>query len=141
MISPTRNGIRSDAAGDGHHNTPRGYRRHNGIDFLCDPGQPVYMPIERGMLIRKAYPYKDDMSYEGIYIAGFEDRCAIELLIFYCVATISYNIMYRQGDVVAYAQDISKKYGHPMLPHVHLRIEKIDPLFFFDEGPKWDWTA
>ena len=140
MISPTKMGIRIDSAGDGHHNTPRGYRRHNGVDFLCTPGQPVYMPIDQGMIIRKAYPDQGSLAYEGVCIAGFESSCSIEIIMFYCVATVGYNLMYRQGDVIAYCQDISKKYGPPMQPHVHLRVDKVDPLCFFEEGSEWDWS-
>lgn len=98
------------------------------------------MPLERGMVTRKRRPYASDPKYEGLHIAGFEKGLAIELLIFYVVPTVAYNISYRQGEVIAYAQNIAKKYGPPMKPHVHLRIERVDPMFFFTEGLKWDFT-
>jgi hypothetical protein len=92
------------------------------------------------MITRKRLPYAADHTYEGIHISGFERNLAIEILIFYVVPTVDYHIMYRQGEVVAYAQDISKKYGPPMKPHVHLRVERADPMFWFTEGLKWDFT-
>ena len=98
------------------------------------------MPLERGMITRKRMPYAADHTYEGIHISGFDKQLAIEILIFYVIPTVDYHIMYRQGEVIAYAQDISKKYGPPMKPHVHLRVERVDPMFWFTEGLKWDFT-
>lgn len=141
MISPTRQGVRSDNAGDGHFNARRGRRRHRGVDFLCAPGQDIYMPITSGMVVRKRYPYAEDLRYEGLHIEGVDGVHAIELCLFYVVAVVSFHINYKMGDVIAYAQDITKKYGPPMQPHIHLQVERIDPLFLFKENSKWDWTA
>lgn len=144
MVSPTRRGIRSDGAGDGKFNAPRGPRRHKGVDFLCTPGQDLYMPLEIGKVTRKRYPYANDMDYEGMHVCGFINNLAIEILMFYCVPTVAYNINYRQGEVIGYAQDISKKYGPPMKPHVHLQIERLDPMHFYTDwwtGSSWDWSV
>lgn len=131
VISPTGLGMRSDAAGLGHHGAPRGGRLHNGMDFLCVPGQVVISPIE-GNCMRYSYPYKD-LSYNGVRIEGSQ----LTVVLWYVTPNFEPSEVVKgivhQGDEIGIAQDVSKKYGDiGMLPHVHLRIEKCDPRLLMD---------
>lgn len=141
MISPTRKGVRHDAAGDGNFNAGRGgTRRHDGMDFLCDPGQDLYMPIQEGYLLRRRYPYADDITWQGIHIVGRDRGAQIELVIFYCMCEPSTQRRYI-GERIGYCQNITKRYpDQGMLAHVHLQIERVDPVRFFTEGELWDWS-
>ncbi len=127
--SPTGKGIRSDPAGDGHFGASRGSRIHNGADFECVPDQLVTCPIESGVLVRESRPYADDSRYKGVVIRS--DRIHIKM--FYCeVLDRLVGTKVRQSQPIAVAQDISKKYGGGMKPHIHLQIDKIDPTLLME---------
>jgi hypothetical protein len=141
MISPTKLGIRSDAAGDGTFDAPRGGRRHGGLDFLCMPGQELYLPIDSGVLKWLRYPYADNLKWKGIQIVGRDNDAAIELVIFYCVCELAGNRVFKRGEVIGYCQDITLRYpGQEMHPHVHLQIERIDPMRLMTQGNLYDWS-
>jgi len=122
MISPTGKGIRSDAAGDGHYGAPRGNRKHNGTDYLCDPGQHIVAPIA-GIFTRIAYPYPDK-TYSGLVIEG--KHLTVKMFYFDPLPDFIMLEIF-QGQVIGVAQDISKRYGGLMLPHIHLEIVNFDP--------------
>ena len=128
LINPTGGNIRSDSMGCGLYGAPRGDRKHNGLDYCCDPGQTVVSPID-GKIIRVALPYAG-AKYTGLMIEGHQ----ITITMFY-ISPLPYIVGkdVKAGDVVAIAQDISEKYGHGMLPHVHLRIDSIDPLLVMEK--------
>ena len=108
--------------GQGRFNAPRGGRRHNGTDYLCEPNQPVRAPIS-GTITRIVYPYEKG-GYTGCEIVG--DR--VDIVMFYLRlgnGMVGQYVM--KGGVIGYAQDISKKYGKEMKPHIHLRITRCDP--------------
>ncbi len=78
MISPTKSSIRgTDNHGSGKYGASRGNRLHKGIDFICQPGQRIYSPID-GKIARIARPYADT-KYSGCVIKS-ED---IEIKMFY----------------------------------------------------------
>jgi murein DD-endopeptidase MepM/ murein hydrolase activator NlpD len=125
MISPTGLGIRNDSQGHGYYGAPRGARKHAGTDYICSPKQDVVAPID-GVITRIAYPYTDK-KYEGVIL----ENDFVRLKIFYFIPIprlIGKQV--RQGDVIGYAQDIRKKYGDKMIPHIHLEIDSIDPNLF-----------
>ena len=125
MISPTGNGVRSDTQGHGWYGAPRGNRKHAGTDYVCSPKQEVVAPID-GVITRIAYPYADK-KYEGVIL----ENEFIKLKIFYFIPiTRLIGQRVRQGEVIGYAQDIRKKYGDAMVPHIHLEIDSIDPNIF-----------
>jgi hypothetical protein len=110
--------------GLGYYGAPRGkFRKHNGTDFLCIPGQSVYCPIESGKVVRRAKPYSDD-QYQGCLIEGKN----ISIKLFYVdVWEHMIGTYVKRNDEIGIAQDISAKYGSSMKPHVHLTITSIDP--------------
>ena len=69
IISPTGKSIRlMDCFGSGLFNAPRGNEKHNGVDFICEPGQVVVSPVD-GIVIRQAFPYTDK-DYTGVLLAN-----------------------------------------------------------------------
>jgi len=106
--------------------SPRAGRKHNGIDLLCEPGQPIMSPVD-GKISRIARPYADDTHFSGVVI----DAHRISIKMFYIEVDKSrIGQSVKAGDIIGRAQDISKKYGGGMLPHIHLQIDRCDPLLF-----------
>lgn len=127
IISPTGLGIRSDSAGHGAYLASRGNRLHQGLDFLCKPGQRIYCPIDEAAKVRTARPY-DDLSYDGVLLRN----PFFEIFLFYFSPSDTINNKsLSQGCVIGTAQDITKRYDLPaMQPHIHLEIKSADPNLF-----------
>jgi hypothetical protein len=127
MINPTGQGIRNDAVGLGTFMAARGKRRHLGIDLICNPDQMILSPIA-GVIERKAFPYADDMQWQGFIISNrtFTVR-------FYYAKL---NKALRPGSTVlmsewiATAQDISQRY-EGCTPHIHMEV-KMKPGALLD---------
>ena len=124
MTPPTPHGIRSDAMGDGHFGSRRGSRTHRGTDYNTHLDDPVVSPIN-GLVVRKASA--SGGPYSGLLIRNSE----MEVKMFYFEPDFYLIGSYvAEGDVIGRAQDISKKYGPKMKPHIHLqvkRMEYVDP--------------
>lgn len=120
MISPTGLGIRSDGEGDGHYGAPRGRRLHNGVDYICVPGQDIVAPFDMTIL-REAWPYKD-LTLSGIAwrYGNSEGR------MFYFQPhdnVIGKDVKQRQS--IGFAQSVSAYYKSViMTDHIHFQINK-----------------
>lgn len=129
MISPTGLGIRSDSSGDGRFGSARGIRTHKGIDFLTRPGQPLIMPVSFGELKRIVWPYKVNGDYRGVEISGYDQGFGgVTLKLMYMVP-FQLKGGITQGSIIGWSQDVSKKHGGSMLPHVHLEVRQNGKLF------------
>ena len=126
FMNPTGKGVRNDAEGSGLFGARRGKRRHNGIDFICISGQVIIMPVA-GTIVRESLPYKDDLKWRGVYIVGKRIELQMWYFIPYSYAIGQYCDV---GDAIGHAQDIGEKYDSVM-PHIHLRIVKVDPALLF----------
>ncbi|NIV03279.1 hypothetical protein GWN26_01965 [Candidatus Saccharibacteria bacterium] len=124
LTSPTGLGIRNDPAGSGNYGAPRGKRRHNGIDFLCTPGQTVRCPVALGRVIREARPYAHDFKYSGLVIQG--KHLAIKIFYLDPWPGIIGTVV-KRGDPIGIAQDIREKYNGSMEAHIHLAIFSFNP--------------
>ncbi len=126
FINPTGKGIRNDAGGAGYFGAPRGSRLHNGLDFMCKPGQEVRMPVS-GIIVRESLPYAGDLKWRGVYIVSPR----IEIKMWY-LDPYSYAVgqRFNAGDAIGIAQDIGEKYDD-VTAHVHMRIVKVDPALLF----------
>lgn len=120
--SPTGQGIRSDAEGDGHHGSRRGNRKHNGIDTKGKVGQPVYAPHE-GIITRESLPYHDDLKWRGVQLV--HKRITSKLWYMRPLDGIIGRAVIA-GQIIGTLQDIGLKYNG-VTPHVHWRIVEIDP--------------
>lgn len=129
IISPTGHGVRSDAAGDGHYHAKRGERLHQGVDYICTPGQTIICPINSARVERMAYPYADK-SYGGVLLSNNR----MELLLFYFEPDEQiFGRTLFKGNAIGIAQDITKRYSDSkMTPHIHLQIDSVDPLLFMN---------
>ncbi len=117
--------IRIDKLGDGHYLAPRGERLHRGVDYVVVPGANVYAPVN-GHIVRESWPYKDG-SYSGVLFQG---------------SSIAFKIWYfspylhligeklKAGTILGKAQDISKRYGKDMIPHIHIEVADMDLSLF-----------
>jgi len=127
MINPTGGNVRNDLHGQGYFGAPREKiengkvkrYRHRGRDYVCIPGQEVYIPFT-AIPIRRKSPCED---YHGILFRG---RGIIGTLFYVQTKDDIINKELREGDVIGIAEDISLKWPG-VLPHVHFQIDKIDP--------------
>ena len=126
MLNPTGGKIRKDIKGSGLFNAPRGNdRKHDGVDFIVVPGRKVLSPID-GQVLRQARPYSNE-NYSGVEIEGKR----ITVLLFYLRPLKGIvGSQVEKGDIIGIAQDISKRYGKEMIPHIHLRVTRCDPTLF-----------
>lgn len=116
-----------DPFGCGNFGAGRGSRDHVGEDFVVVEHQPIFSPIS-GKVIRESIPYASDASYRGILIENEQ----FEVKMFYLkpnLALIGKTV--KAGDLIGYAQNISKKYGPTMIPHVHVQIKDLVKSKFF----------
>jgi hypothetical protein len=126
IFNPTGGRIRYDLKGSGYYHAPRGDREHQGVDYICEPGQSVFMPVT-GKITRIAYPYSYNKRFSGVHVVG----SWIELQMFYLRPDESLiGQIIEAGKIIGIAQDISKKYGDKMDPHIHLQIVSINPEIF-----------
>ena len=123
ITSCTGMGIRNDSKGLGHYGAKRGRRKHYGEDHEGVPGQDVFCPIHSGKLVRKSCP-SNDPNFSGVLIEGKH----ISVKMFYVDPWM--HLMgkkVKRGDIIGILQDVRDKYGKKMKPHVHLRVNSIDP--------------
>jgi len=127
MINPTGGNVRRDAHGLGYFGSPREKMengrikryRHRGRDYVCIPGQEVYIPFT-------AIPIRRKNPCEGYHGVIFRGRGIVGTLFYVQIEDSIINIELKEGDVIGFAEDISKKY-EGVIPHVHFQIDKIDP--------------
>lgn len=123
-----------DGQGYGYYGASRsgGTRTHNGIDFVCRPGEAVYSPIT-GTVERYANPYATDVRFGGILISG--DGISVKL--FYLSPTVPVGTTVRRGQQIGVAQQISKKYPG-ITEHIHVEVYEggkvIDPSGLIEYG-------
>lgn len=121
--------IRNDDAGKGHYHSPRGNRKHNGIDIEIEPIKAVYAPID-GYISREFKPYSNDSDYWGIEIEGTGIYSGYRVKIMY-VSNYNVGTEIKAGDKIAVSQSISNKYGSEMIDHLHIELYEnnveIDP--------------
>ena len=130
ILNPTYKAIRVDGAGNGHFGAPRSKivkgqtvkYTHQGVDFLCEPGQDIRAPIT-GQLIRWAFPYIDDLRFEGLVVSN---RMMSIKMLYVKPLQNSLNKIFNSGDLIGYAQDITLRYPDTdMKPHIHIEIVSI----------------
>lgn len=116
--------IRKDAQGSGAFWASRLGRYHEGVDLLCSKGEAVFSPMA-GVILRKAYPYGNDLKYEGCVI--FDAKTQTEVKLFYMICSKVGNTV-KVGEQIGYCQAISEKYGSTMKNHLHIEIRQEGKL-------------
>lgn len=127
LISPTGREVRGmDSFGSGAFRAPRKDHVHQGVDYVCVPGQEIVAPVS-GTLVRECLPYADDLRWSGCILQNPD----IYIRMFYFRPNKNLKGTWvQQGDVIGIAQNISNKYNtytEYMLPHIHLEIRYINP--------------
>jgi hypothetical protein len=126
IVSPVgpRFKMRSDMWGRGGFGDPRGSKKHDGLDLVVEPRQPVFSMID-GHVEKFEQCYLHDDRWTGIQIANTQLRVELWYMAPFAWAKGEFV---QAGQTVGFAQDISKKYPptekipHKMLPHIHVRV-------------------
>ena len=114
--------LRSDPAGSGRWHASRdgGRRKHNGIDFVCKPGELVYGKVT-GVVTKHGYVYADDLQWRYIEVqddAGYKHR------FMYVEPCVPIGQSVAPSIALGIAQDITKRYpNRGMLAHVHYGVK------------------
>ncbi|MDX1341254.1 MAG: M23 family metallopeptidase [Reinekea sp.] len=123
----------TDDWGNGEFGASRGDRQHNGIDYACYPGTPIYSKVY-GSVTKLGYPYGDDLSYRYVQIT---DNEGLKHRFFYVQPDVKVGDRVTPQTVIGTAQDIAGRYAQPdkvMKNHIHYEIKNgsrfIDPEVF-----------
>lgn len=121
IVSPLK--IRVDGEGDGNFGTSRlpPYKKHYGLDLEVKIGQKVYAPFN-GTVVLIPKALQDKSGYQGVRIMA-DNGLKIDVL--YIKPSVEANAKIKKGDLIGYAQDITKAYSGSMKNHIH--IEHFDP--------------
>lgn len=129
LVAPSRLGVRgTDAWGSGAYDAARdgGRRRHAGVDFAINPGEPVFAPAA-GVVTNLTRPYRDTDAFGGVEITTAGNCRAV---IYYVQAQVRVGQTVEAGDIIGVAQDVATRYAH-ITPHVHFELrsgrQALDP--------------
>jgi murein DD-endopeptidase MepM/ murein hydrolase activator NlpD len=122
FANPTGQDIRkTDAYGCGAFGASRdgGERRHEGVDFMADAGQPLRAPIS-GYVTKIGFAYPGDETLKFVEIANPALHYAAR--VFYIDPSVTIGQAVRVGDVIGAHHSLEQKYPGGMTDHVHLEI-------------------
>lgn len=115
----------TDQQGSGHFGAPRNGRKHNGIDYACDPGSAVFSPV-CGVVTKLGYPYADDLSYRYVQVTTDDGK---NHRVFYIFPTVHKGDTVGLDSVLGFSQRLNYE---GITQHVHYEIKDnsgnyIDP--------------
>lgn len=112
-----------DAYGEGEFGASRdgGSRRHEGVDFKADAGQPVVAPIS-GYVTKIGQAYAGDSRLKFVEITNPALRYAAR--VFYVSPSVNVGEPVHVGDAIGKVRTLQDKYPAGMTDHVHLEIMK-----------------
>ncbi|WP_337045311.1 M23 family metallopeptidase [Emticicia sp. 17c] len=126
IVSPLK--IRVDSAGNGNFGSSRNppYNKHYGIDLVVTEGQKVYAPMGGSInIIENAL--SDKKGYKGVRIFA-ENNLQIDIL--YISPIVANDMIVKKGQLIGYAQNITKAYNQSMLNHIHVEhYDRYKSLF------------
>lgn len=110
-----------DAYGSGAYGAVRdgGRRRHQGIDLMAAPGEPVRAPIA-GVVTRIGAAYAGQDRLQFVEIANPQTRYTARVL--YVGATVALGSHVDAGDLIGSAQDLAVRYALGITNHVHVEL-------------------
>ena len=109
-----------DAQGCGHWQAPRGSRKHNGIDVVCQTGECVES-ITDGIITKIGYPYNPNSSKGHFRYVEVTDANKARIRYFYVKPDVNVGKTVIQGEVIGKAQNIEEVYKG-ITPHFHLEV-------------------
>ena len=131
FANPTGHDVRkTDAYGCGEFGASRdgGARRHEGVDFMADPDQPLVAPIS-GYVSKIGFAYPGDNVLKFVEINNPALRYTAR--IFYIDPQVELGQAVHVGQPIGVHHTLEQKYPGGMTDHVHLEIidnrgERID---------------
>ena len=110
-----------DAYGEGEFGASRdgGSRRHEGVDFCAEAGQPVKAPIS-GYVTKIGYAYAGDQTLKFVEITNPALNYAAR--VFYVNPQVDVGDAVAVGHPIGTARSLQRKYPRGMTNHVHLEI-------------------
>lgn len=110
-----------DAYGSGAYGAVRdgGRRRHQGVDLIASPGEPVRAPIA-GVVTRVGAAYAGQDRLRFVEIANAQTRYLARVL--YVSATVTPGAHVEAGDTIGSAQDLTVRYALGITNHVHVEL-------------------
>ena len=115
--------IRNDSSGQGHYRASRSGKvgAHEGVDYVCIKGEPLYAPEDCTIKRVAVQPYKSDPKYRGIEILTKNTNLWIK--VFYVIPDKSLlGKTVKKGDIIGTCQAIKEKYGGSMQNHIHVEV-------------------
>jgi murein DD-endopeptidase MepM/ murein hydrolase activator NlpD len=122
FANPTGEGVRGhDAYGDGAFGARRdgGSRRHEGVDFMAQAGQPVEAPIS-GFVSKIGYAYEGDSQLKYVEITN--PALHYSARVFYVDPSVDVGAAVAVGSVIGRHHTLERKYPGGMTDHVHLEL-------------------
>ena len=110
-----------DAYGEGEFGASRdgGVRRHEGVDFKADAGQPVAAPIS-GYVTKIGFAYPGDQDLKFVEITN--PALHYEARVFYVIPSVAVGETVAIGHPIGRAHSLQQKYPGGMTNHVHLEL-------------------
>lgn len=110
-----------DAYGSGAYGAVRdgGRRRHQGVDLIASPGEPVRAPIA-GVVTRVGAAYAGQDRLRFVEIANAQTRYLARVL--YVSATVTPGAHVEAGDTIGSAQDLTVRYALGITNHIHVEL-------------------
>lgn len=123
ILSPLT--IREDSEGSGQYQSNRvssnhTSRQHNGVDYVCTESQPVYAPFD-GILKREYNAYSNSNVWKGVEIISSDEKRSAKIMYLKVNQSLIGKEVLR-GQVIGYAQAISKRYNPRMKDHIHFEL-------------------
>ena len=120
-----------DDWGDGAFDSPRGDKKHKGIDYCCDVGAEILSPCI-GQVTKLGYPYSYKKGFNFRYVE-VTDLTGLKHRVFYIKPAVNLGQQVTILAVIGHGQDISGKFSSPrrkpMKNHVHYEIlDKGQPI-------------
>ncbi len=110
-----------DCQGAGHWQAPRGERKHNGIDYICDSGDQV-IALKDGLVTKIGYPYNPNDTTKGhLRYVEVTDNKKARVRYFYIKPKVKVGDKIRVNDILGISQDLTKIYPG-ITQHYHLEV-------------------
>ena len=110
-----------DRHGSGAWQAPRGKRRHNGEDFICESGDHIESHIN-GKVTKIGYPYSPTNMDKGhLRYVEVTDSNKSRVRYFYIFPTAVIGQDIKKGDILGISQDLTNIY-QGITQHYHLEI-------------------
>lgn len=121
IIPPTRG---RDAQGAGYFGASRGTRKHNGVDFVSTPNEPVRAFLG-GKVTKLGYPYSHDLSFRYVQVTKGDKHCRY----FYVSPTVEVGDEVEAGDMLGTCQELPYD---GITQHYHFEVKQrgayLDPI-------------